>query len=134
MTYLIHHTLNRKKKLYWWEPNTVSFDEKSLIDKSQCKKNSETKKSTFCPFKTNGRKCDFALREHLRVHKVVLYLSHTYFHFIYFIHRCHAQILYQRKLNRHKIKILFEQLIEIFRNKLIICLSISRFPPFFTIF
>ena len=29
------------------KPNPVPFDEKSLIDKSQYKKNSETKKSTF---------------------------------------------------------------------------------------
>ena len=42
------------------KPNPVPFDEKSLTDKSQCKKNSRDYDiNIFSPFKTNGRKCDF---------------------------------------------------------------------------
>ena len=60
MAYLIHHTLNRNGIYTGGKPNPIPFDEKSLTEKSQCKKNSKTKKSTlFFPFKTNGRKYDF---------------------------------------------------------------------------
>ena len=59
MAYLVHRTLNRNKIYTSGKPNPMPFDETSLTDKSQCKKNSETKNQHFFPFKTNGRKCDF---------------------------------------------------------------------------
>ena len=44
------------------------------------------------------------LRENLRVHKAVSYLSHFYLYSIDFIHEFHIRllILNKRKLNRHK--------------------------------
>ena len=59
MAYLVHHTVNRNGIYIGGKPNPIPFDENSLTDKSQCKKNSETKKINFFPFKTNGRKCNF---------------------------------------------------------------------------
>ena len=60
MAYLVHNTLTRNGIYTGGKPNPVPFDEKSLTDKSQCKKNSETKNQHFFfPFKINGRKCDF---------------------------------------------------------------------------
>ena len=47
MAYLVHHTLNRNGMYTGGKPNPVPFDEKSLTDKSQCKKTSETKENTF---------------------------------------------------------------------------------------
>ena len=47
MACLVHHTLNRNGIYTGRKPNPVPFDEKSLTDKSQCKKNSGTKKSTL---------------------------------------------------------------------------------------
>ena len=39
--------IESKWNLHWWEAKgPVTFDEKSLTDNSQCKKNSETKTST----------------------------------------------------------------------------------------
>ena len=64
MAYLVHHTLNRNGLYTGGKPNPIPFDEKSLTDKSQCKKNSETKKSTLFLFKTSGRKCDFECPVH----------------------------------------------------------------------
>ena len=56
MAYLVYHTLKRHGMYTGGKLNPVPFDEKSLTDKSQCKKNSETKESTLCvSFKTNGR-------------------------------------------------------------------------------
>ena len=46
MAYLVHHALNRNGIYTGGKPNPVPFDEKNLTDKSQCKKISETKKST----------------------------------------------------------------------------------------
>ena len=47
MAYLVHHTLNRNGIYTGGNPKPTN-DEKSLTDKSQCKKNLETnKKSTF---------------------------------------------------------------------------------------
>ena len=43
MAYLVHHTLNRNEIYTGRKPNPVIFDEKSLTDKWQCKKNSEIK-------------------------------------------------------------------------------------------
>ena len=50
---IVHHTYTGGKR------NPLHFDEKSLTDESQQKRNLETKKSTFFPFKTNVRKIDF---------------------------------------------------------------------------
>ena len=59
MAYLIHHTLTRNGIYTVGSQTPYPLMKKSLTDKSQCKKNSETKQSTLFPFKTNGRKCDF---------------------------------------------------------------------------
>ena len=56
---IVHHTLNRNGTYTGGKRNPLHFDEKSLTDESQHKRNSETNKSTFFPFKTNVRKCDF---------------------------------------------------------------------------
>ena len=71
-----------------------------------------------------------ALREHLRAHKAALYLSHSVLLFIdlYMNFTVYKWlILYKRKLNRHKTRIM-----EILRNKLILRLSIPTqgFPRF----
>ena len=44
VAYLIHHIFNRNGIYTGGKPNTILFDEKGLIDISQCKQNSETKK------------------------------------------------------------------------------------------
>ena len=67
MAYLVQHTLNRNGIYTGGKPNPVSFDEKSLIDKSQCNKDSETKNQYFFPLKTNGRKYDFECPIHVKI-------------------------------------------------------------------
>ena len=56
---IVHQTLNRNGTYTGGKPNPLHFNENSLTDESQNKRNSETNKSTFFPFKTNVNKCDF---------------------------------------------------------------------------
>ena len=78
---------------------------------------------------------ELTLREHLRVNKTVLYLSHSFF--IDFIHEFQIQILlilYKRKLNRHKIG--YSSTINAnIEKQAYVCLSMpTSYIPIFTIF
>ena len=56
MAYLVHHTLNRNGTYTGGKRNPLPFDENIITDKSQHKRNSETSKKHFFPFKSNERK------------------------------------------------------------------------------
>ena len=55
----VSSTLNRNWIYTGGKPNPVPFDEKSLIDKSQCKKNSETNQYFFCLPPSGGKQLDW---------------------------------------------------------------------------
>ena len=68
--------MNRNGTYTGGKRNPLHCNEKSLTDESQHKRNSETNKSTFFPFKPNVNKCDFECPIRgvkLKVHNLVWY-------------------------------------------------------------
>ena len=74
-----------------------------------------------------------SLPEHLRVHKAVPYLSHSVLYF-FDIFTYKLLILYERKLNIHKIGYFKKKSIHIKKQANVVLINTyPRFLPFFTI-
>ena len=56
MAYLVHHTFNQNRTYTGVKLNPLPFDEKSLTNKLQHKKNTETNKSTIFPIQNQWKK------------------------------------------------------------------------------